>query len=523
MLYVTTHENPAADVTAAASAALTLTSLVTKTQRPEYSQNALNYAIALYNFAKQYPDTTSSDNGGLYTSEYAWDDLAWAATWLYTATGEAHYFDEAADWAFHFPGFNRSCVDELILWDSYSVENACWYESWTHVWNSVRSGLFVRLAAEMTKAGHEYAKLFQYIAKADTMGWVDGPQSQQGFGAKFFVDWGSARYNSAGQLVAMAYANNFPDDPDSARIKAWATRQSMYLLGDNQVNGNPEGKSFMMGFTDISPNYPLQPHHAGGHASIYADPDNPVDNRHILWGALVNGPSGLDDTHIDDRANFAANEVTIDYNAAWVGALAGNYVNNGAAGCPDPTFPPAEDPIDEFYTMGRNNSSGFGECRSQVEIFMINESIHPPRYNEFLKVHYYMDVTEMAAAGVDPATVTVTIPYDNTGDIQPTRTTVEGPFPCEKNGDMWYFVLNYEGQKFWGSNPWTDGPRRTLVDFGLASMAQCDWDVTNDWSFDGLTDTEHQTPHITAYGEGGRLLWGEEPVCHAIRNVIAVE
>ncbi len=521
-LFFTTHDNPAADVTAAASAALALTSLVTKNQRPEYSQNALNHAIALYNFAKQYPSTTSSDNGGLYTSEYAWDDLGWAAVWLYEATGEEFYFDEAAEWTFNYPGFDVNCVETLIKWDSFSEENACWYESWTHVWNSVRSGLFVRLAAAMTKAGHKYAKLFQYIARADTMGWVDGQHSGQGFAAKFFVNWGSARYNAAGQLVAMSYAKNFPEDRDSQRIKEWATRQSRYLLGDNQVNGNPEGKSFMMGFTDLSPNYPLQPHHAAGHASIYADLDNPTENRHILWGALVNGPSGLDDTHEDNRQDYSANEVTIDYNAAWVGALAGNYVNNGATGCPDPKFPPAEQRIDEFYTMARWNNKG--DCRSQVEIHMINETIHPPRYNEHLQTRFYMDITELANAGIDPSTITAHISNDNTSGWQPKATTLEGPFPCDKNADMWYFVLNYEGQKFWGANMWTDGPRYSLVDFGLQyGENACPWNPDNDWSSQGLTETTQKTKYITAYGEDGKLLWGEEPECHKIRSVVVLE
>ncbi len=515
-----THENPGADVSASASAALALTAIVTKTQRPEYSAKALNYAIALYNFAAKYPNTTAEGNGGLYNSEYAWDDLGWAAAWLYEATQDEKYFEEAIEWAYGFPGFSRTCVEALIQWESYSETNACWSESWTHVWNSVRSGLFVRLAASMTKAGHAYGPLFQMIAKIDTMGWINGPHTPQGFATKVDVSWGSARYNAAGQLVAMAYAKNFPNDPDAQRIKEWATRQSRYLLGDNQVNGNPEGKSFMMGFTDLSPNYPMEPHHAAGHASIYATPENPAENRHILWGALVNGPSGTD-THQDVREDFGANEVTIDYNAAWVGALAGNYVNNGAKGCPDPKFPPSEDRIDEFYTMARVND--IGACRAQVEITMINESIHPPRYNDHLKVHYYLDITELAAAGIDPSDITGTIPYDNTGD-QPKRTNLEGPFPCDKNGDMWYFVINYEQQKFWGSNPWTDGPRVSLIDFGLSnSSGTCPWNASNDWSFQGLTDTIKKTPYITAYGEDNRLLWGEEPECHKIRTVIRLE
>jgi endoglucanase len=517
MAYFSTHENPGADVTASASAALALTYLVTKDTRPEYAVNALNHAIALYNFARQYPDTTADGNGGLYTSEYAWDDLAWAAAWLYEATKNEKYFDDAVEWAYNFPGFNKICVDQLIKWESYNQDNACWYESWTHVWNSVRSGLFVRLAASMTEAGNEYGPLFQMIARMDTMGWVNGPHTPQGFATKVDVSWGSARYNAAGQLVAMVYAKHFPEDEESEHIKEWAQRQSLYLLGDNEVNGDPDGKSFMMGFTDLSPNYPLQPHHAAGHASIYGEPGIPEENRHILWGALVNGPSG-EDTHEDVREDFGANEVTIDYNAAWVGALAGNYVNAGASGCPDPDFPPVEERIDEFYTLGKVNS--VGTCRTQVEITMMNESIHPPRFNEYLEARYYIDVTDLTDAGIDPATMTADLIYDNS---QQTSSGIEGPFPCEINGDMWYFKVTYDGQRFWGRQSRLDGPRVVMVDLGVANNGDCVWDGTNDYSFQGLTEEEQKTPRITAYGKDDKLLWGEEPECHEVRSVVWVE
>jgi len=382
------------------------------------------------------------------------------------------------------------------------------------------------MAAFTREANHPYHSMMQMIARADTLAWVDGPHSPQGFAHKVDVTWGSGRYNSAGQLVALAYAKNFPTDPDAERIIAWAATQSLYLLGDNEVNGDPEGKSFMMGFTDISPNTPTEPHHAAGHASIYGEPDNPQENRHIIWGALVNGPAP-DDTHTDERGDFGENEVTIDYNAAWVGALAGNtYFQSRASGnwCPDPDFPPIEPPIDEFYTMAKINTAG--ACRSQVEITMMNESIHPPRYNEFLTARYYIDVTELEAAGVSPATMTATIAYDNGAAEFAEPTRIEGPFPCEDQEseeakDTWYFVLSYEGYDFWGRQVRLTGPRTTLVDFGVPDSGDCVWDPSADWSYDALTTGDAQkTPHITAYGENGKLLWGEEPPCHPIQHVI---
>lgn len=517
MGYFATHEKPGADVTANNAAALALTYLVTKNARPDYAIVALNHAIALYNFAAQYPEAIAEGNGGLYTSEYAWDDLAWAAVWLYEATKDERYFDEAMEWSYHYPGFNKQCVEDLVTWESYSDSNACWTEGWTHIWNSLRSGAFVRLAASMTDAGHPHGPLFRKIAQIDTMLWLNGQHSPQGFAQKVDVGWGSGRYNAAGQFVAMVYAKHFPDDENAAAIKKWATDQSLYLLGNNEVNGDARGKSFMMGFTDITPVYPLQPHHAAGHASIYGEPDIPAENRHILWGALVNGPVG-DDTHEDVRGDYGQNEVTIDYNAAWVAALAGNYVNQGATGCPDPDFPPAEPPIDEFYTMAKVDSEG--ECRTQVTITMMNESIHPPRFNTHLESRYYMDITDLVDAGVDPATVTASIMYDNSAQA---ATTIEGPIPCETNGDLYYFKLKYEDQKFWGRQSRLDGPRVTMVDFGVGNSGGCQWDGSNDYSFEGLTTEEQKTPHITAYGKGGKLLWGEEPECHEVHSVLLFE
>lgn len=523
--YFATQENPSADVTANNAAALALVSLVTRADKA-YSQRARNHAIALYNFAKKYPNAIDETTGGLYTSEYQWDDLAWAAVWLYEATKDVEgyqdvaylYLDEAEQWLYHIPGFDRACVEELS--QTYSDTNSCWRENWTHVWNSLRSGVFVRLAISMKDAGLENAGIFQMISKVDTMGWVNGPESPGGFSRKTDSTWGSGRYNSAGQMVGLVYARNFPEDEKAEAIISWAQEQSSYLLGNNTVNGDLEGKSFMMGFTD---NYANQPHHAAGHASIYGEPSNPAENRHIIWGALVNGPVG-DDTHLDERGDYSSNEITIDYNAAFVAALAGNYYFQGRGQCPADDFPPIEAPIDEFYTMGKINTTT--NCRTQVEVTMMNESIHPPRYNEFLTARYYIDVTELELAGIDPTTMTAFINYDNGAQAYGEPTQIEGPFKCEDEESeeaksMWYFVLSYEGYKFWGSQVQLKGPRVTQVDYGMPNGDSCVWNPENDWSYNGInTETIIKTPNITAYGKDGKLIWGEEPPCHPIQHVV---
>lgn len=49
----------------------------------------------------------------------------------------------------------------------------------------------------------------------------------------------------------------------------------------------------------------------------------PGPNPHILYGALVGGPN-LEGEYEDDRSDYVKNEVAIDYNAGFQGAVAGN-------------------------------------------------------------------------------------------------------------------------------------------------------------------------------------------------------
>ena len=50
--------------------------------------------------------------------------------------------------------------------------------------------------------------------------------------------------------------------------------------------------------------------------------DTSSPNAFTLFGALVGGPNGQDQYH-DSRNDYIANEVAIDYNAGFQGAIAG--------------------------------------------------------------------------------------------------------------------------------------------------------------------------------------------------------
>ncbi|MGB3613057.1 MAG: glycoside hydrolase family 9 protein, partial [Elainellaceae cyanobacterium] len=55
-------------------------------------------------------------------------------------------------------------------------------------------------------------------------------------------------------------------------------------------------------------------------------------NANTFYGALVGGPASPDDgDYRDDRSDYIRNEVALDYNAAFTGALARQYSEFGGS------------------------------------------------------------------------------------------------------------------------------------------------------------------------------------------------
>jgi endoglucanase len=507
--YFVTSETPAADTTASAAASLALSSLVFSGKDDAYAAKALKYAVALYKFAAQYPSTVGTVTGGLYTSEYAYDDLAWAAVWLYIATGTQSYLDDilgpnaqGGGWLDGYPGFKTTCLQ--------SARASCWAESATHDWNSVRTGVFLKMAQILRDLNHPMAAAMQTIARGDSMKWPDGTVAQSPAGFSVLYDYGSARYNSAGQFVALLYAKLFGAEDSAAvtAIQTWAKRQMAYILGDN-----PLQTSYVMGYTD---KYCMQPHHAAGHASIWGEPNNPTENRHIIWGALVNGPDG-NDNHVDNRADFGSNEVTIDYNVSLIAALAAHYELQGKGQCPLSNFPPLEPDWDEFYTLSGTN--GGGSCRSQVTVTMVNETVHVPRYDKHVTMRYFFDIAELQAKGGSIGDVTASLIYDRGATEFGEPTSLSAPKQCPRSPSTYYVEMGFEGYMYWGRIVQLKAPRTIMLDIGVNNTANCTWDPSNDWSYTGLPPMPSggadppRSPHIPVYSTGLRVFGEEPPAC----------
>ena len=114
----------------------------------------------------------------------------------------------------------------------------------------------------------------------------------------------------------------------SAQYGTFAKSQLDYVLG-NGPNGHPliDGiqASLVVGH---GPKSPHSPHHTASSCPPYPDAcgwnnfHSSGPNHWTLYGALCGGPRTLTDVFVNDRSDYVANEVAIDYNAGFQGLLA---------------------------------------------------------------------------------------------------------------------------------------------------------------------------------------------------------
>ena len=247
----------------------------------------LKYAEALYKFSTQYNQCATDGTNGFYTSDTYEDDQAWAAGFLYLATKDDKY---------------KNFMDNF-----FATGNRQWGEVYTPLgWSNAESGA----AALYGEIAGDWKWANSYVSKNCT--------DKSTFWMPSWASWGSARTNTAMQLVAMVISKHTDND-----YSDWCKAQMGMILGDNST-----GKNLVVGFNENSPKYP---HHraASGHAYTSSDEATPAwdeANSHVLVGALVGGPSSSDFSTYKDTINDARlNEVALDYNAAFVGAAAALY------------------------------------------------------------------------------------------------------------------------------------------------------------------------------------------------------
>jgi hypothetical protein len=488
-----TYDSPGSDVCASTAAALCTSYMNFKDEDPEYAQKCLDVAKAMYDFAVKYRGKHQGD--GYYTSDYDEDELAWAAVWLYECTGNMDYIDDitAVDETGNYVGYMKRIIPETF-------KQNVWYNSWVHCWDAVWGGTFLKLNQLFPEN-----ELFDFIASwnveflsggvakhkdpKDTNYYKPSPA-----GYTMINGWGSARYNTAAQLSALVYMKNHPERTDFGQ---WAKGQMEYLMGRN-----PMGYSYIVGYGyEKGLPFAKHPHHRAAHGSKTNSMNDPEEHRHILWGALAGGPD-LNDYHIDSTTEYAYNEVTIDYNAAFVGACAGLYEFYGQGHKPIPNFPPKEPRTDDYYCEAKVARET--QDSTQIVLRIHNESSQPPHYETGMMARYFFNISELLENDQTIDDVIFSIEYDEQISMQQDPIELRGPFKWDDAG-TYYYEFDWSGNKIYGD-------RELQISFRVKQDKNylTHWDSSNDYSRKNLTDTYVVHKNVPVY-LNGVLTYGEEP------------
>ncbi|MEM1971551.1 MAG: glycoside hydrolase family 9 protein, partial [Candidatus Anstonellales archaeon] len=459
--YKSDLSNPASAVAAETAASLAAASVALKDIKPEKAAVYLQHAKDLFEFA----DMTRSDAGytaatGFYTSGGFKDDLGWAAVWLYIATGDNSYLQKAKE---HIDGY------------------AAGTNTWMQCWDDVRYGAIL-LLGKITGD-----RLYCDSIERTLDYWTD-KITYTPKGLAWLTGWGSLRYSTTAAFLALVYSDtNLCSKEKSVKYKDFAKKQIDYALGST-------GRSFLVGYGE---NYPQHPHHRNAHSSWANSMRIPEYHRHILYGALVGGP-GADDSYNDDITDYVQNEVACDYNAGIVGALARLYELYG--GEPIPNFKAIETPTnDEIYVESKLGNSQ-GANYSEVICYLYNRTGWPPRVTDKLKAYYFIDISELLAAGYNADVVKVDTYYSEGGKIS-------GPYKWKNSENIYYVLIDFTGTKIY---PGGEVEHKKQFQFKVSVPQGLPWDPQNDPSFRNIGAELKKNQYIVVYDDTKRV-WGTEP------------
>ncbi|GAA2603902.1 glycoside hydrolase family 9 protein [Paractinoplanes durhamensis] len=453
------------DLAGETAAAMAASSIVFRPTDAAYADKLLTHAKQLYTFAdtvrKAYSDCIT-DAASYYKSWSGYqDELVWGAIWLYRATNDATYLAKAE------AGYDALGTEPQTTTHSYK---------WTIAWDNKQFGAYVLLANLTGKQ--------KYIDDANrwldwwTVG-VNGEKVRYSPGGEAVLDsWGSLRYSANTAFAALVYSDKTSDATRKARYHDFAVRQVNYALGDN-----PRQSSYLIGF---GANAPKNPHHRTAHGSWWDNMTVPTETRHVLYGALVGGPSTNDDAYADQRSDYVMNEVATDYNAGFTSAVARLYQEYG--GTPLANFPQAETPDMDEITVETTVMQD--EPRdTALKVMIYNKSAYPARALTASTYRYFFRREGTAALVVTP------------GYTQgcPSPSTAK-----QWSGDIWYVEVNCAGYSI---TPAGQSAYRMEVQFKVGVADGGTWDSSNDPSYLAGTAINKNVPLY----EAGKLIWGQEP------------
>ncbi len=302
-----------ADLLGSVAAALASASMVYRDVDATFADTLKTRAIEIWQwgtvseglYSTVYPGPTSA-----YPSTDWTDDMAWGAAWLYRATGDASYLASALTY------WNRGDPNPYPCWDSKFAPVAA---------------MLVSLADSGTVVVPGVDTYRHWMNSVFLRAWLrpDGywsiNRTPYGMVYPTWSKWGNLRYSTTAAMVAAVHAKTNPDANQKAAELNFARSQLDYSLG------GATGRSFVVGYGNV---YPLQPHQAAASCPNMPAPCGwsqfsvNAPNPQIIYGALVGGPEGQkvnpvdpDNSYVDLRSNYAANEPATDYNAGLATSL----------------------------------------------------------------------------------------------------------------------------------------------------------------------------------------------------------
>ncbi|KAI3464855.1 hypothetical protein Pfo_021518 [Paulownia fortunei] len=317
---------PGTEVAAETAAALASAYLVFKSSDSAYSSLLLKHAIQLFTFADKYREYYSisiPEVQTYYNSTGYGDELLWAASWLYHATGEQSYIE-------YVTGKNS---EDFANWGSPT-----WFS-----WDNKLAGAQVLLSRVSFFGSKDILNsnvLLKYRKSAEAVMCSLLPKSPSATSSRtdsgliWVSEWNALQHPVASAFLAVLYSDYMltsrtakiscdGDNFTPSDLRKFAISQVDYVLGNN-----PMKMSYLVGYGD---EYPKYVHHRG--ASIPADAttgckdgfkwlESDEPNPNIAMGALVGGPF-LNESYVDSRNNSMQGEPTTYNSAVIVGLLSG--------------------------------------------------------------------------------------------------------------------------------------------------------------------------------------------------------
>ncbi len=453
--YCVTRSNPGSAVVGEAAAALAAAAVIFNDSDPDYAALCLEHAKSLYAFA----DSTRSDSGytaanGFYNSWSGFfDELSWAGCWLYIATDDSSYLNNA-----------KTCFTQA----GHDYD-------WSMCWDDVHIGAAV-LLAKIT-GDQSYKTEVQTHLDYWSCGTSDGQRiTYSPKGLAWLDQWGSLRYATTTGFIATVYSrwDGCPSDKVSTYWD-FAESQANYALGSS-------GRSFVCGYGE---NPPVHPHHRTSQGSYCDNMNEPGEARHTLYGALVGGPDASDG-YSDTVSDYNKNEVACDYNAGFTGLLAAMYSRYHGKTLID--FGAVEEvPNDEFTAECSSNVEG--QDFIEIKAYICNKTAWPARTATDLEFRYFVDLSEVYAAGGDASGVNITTNYMQSG-------RVEGLKVWNEENHIYYLSVVFDDGALY---PGGQSQYKSEIQVRMISPNGA-WDNSNDYSYNNASGAVLMEGDKVVYG-----------------------